>query len=486
MRNPMASQSPTPNPADQRPSLALPTLRRARLHAELAGMDPIHAARAVTHAQRRGSGASGDQARFWRALYIELAPLGTAPATSDPIANALAGLPLEARTALLLRLGEAMPPADIATALGEPQARAAAHLAYAVSRLRSVLGQERSDPIWLGELQAWLHAHEPAAARIKRPAAGRQHAAPATPPAWTSATAVTPAQRQRQRQRLHRWLALALLLTLIGAAPLVAERWLAGPTAAALAAAVDPTEALLALPESDFALIGGRLDLDLLARLDFHLWRRDHEPPRDPSSDPLHANQTDNRAADKDALGSSSGQWPTLPASEQARRLRRLQEWQSLSPAQRAALRLNLPYWKALGGADRLALRQQRNAHLALPVVERERFEAEFDALSPVARRALLPPSTDPAHQTLARELFAFVPLDQQAATLTMLATLEETAQADLRRLIQRLPPWRREELRIELLAQPEASRSVWLSDRAAGRAASPRPPAVDPAGRQP
>ncbi len=162
--------------------------------------------------------------------------------------------------------------------------------------------------------------------------------------------------------------------------------------------------------------------------------------------------------------------WQALPPAEQARRLDRLARWQALSPAQRAALRLNLPYWRALAPDRQRALVERLAGHAARSPSERARREAEFEALSPAERRALLPSPGRSELEALARRSFAFVPPEAQEATLEMLASLGPQARQDLETLSRRLAPWQREALREELLALPAAERAAWLRERARSR----------------
>ncbi len=462
----MAPDTPKPNSAVLHHGLPLPALQRARMHAELAGMDALPAARAVTHAQRRCTGRSDDQVQFWHALYVELAPLARAAITADPIANALSALSLESRTAILLRLGEALPPSAIAQVLDEPETRAAAHLAHAVIELRQRIADGRADSDWLRVLTHWLHAHEPAAARLQRAPA---KAVVALPPAWVA----EPRERRSSPRRLGLWLALAAVLAAIGIARLVADDWLALNTSPAQESArvIDPAALLLALPDSELAIIDSELHLALLPRLDFYIWlmQRDEVSPQraeDDSSRP--ANMPAIRTPNSRRLTGSldrAASWRQLTPAERAALLDRYAIWQAQSAAEHAALRLNLPHWMGLDTATQLIILRQQSAYSALDAAARRALDDQFEALSPPQRRALLPAIVQQQND-LARELFAFVPLDEYAATMSMLNALSDTAQSDLRLLTHRLPPWQREALRVELLAQSETARADWLKQR--------------------
>ncbi len=452
------------------PKLPLSVLRRARLHAELAGLDAAQAARAVARSQQRCSADGDPTAAFWHALYIELAPLEGVLAHADPSARALSRLSMESRTALLLRLGENLSPAAIAAVLDEPVSRTRAHLALAMSALREQLGADQADAVWLGALGQWLHRHEtetlvaspmrvPAevAAAADRPLPLPGFAAPARP-AW-----------HRKRWTL---LVVAALLALIGVARMLADDWLGDrPSVSAAPPAVDPTLALLALPAAEFELLGTRTELPAVARLDFFLWwqpeSRTPAPAGTAAPTPAiaaAAQRGRSRADDNRAL------WERLSKVEQGRRLQRMRQWLELPLAQRAALHLNLPYWRMLDAAQQREVGQRVQAFAALPAEQQQRLEAEFDALPPAARRALLPTAGSSGEVALARELFAFLPLEQRDATLAMLADLDRTARDDLRALCRRMPPWQREAVRLELLQQPPAERPAWLRQRLARR----------------
>ncbi len=447
--------------ADQlRHRLPLPVLRRARLHAELAGMDALHAAQAVTHAQRRCTGESGDEARFWHALYVELAPLASTASANDPIADALTKLGLESRTALLLRLGEHMQPAEIAKAMGEPIARTAEHLASAVARMRALIGGGRNDTVWLAGLGAWLHAHEPASARIQRIAPSPPAlTAPSEGPAWTDRS---PNDNRRGRRL---WLLVGLVgaLVALGLLRLGADDWMAAHVSVPLVV-VDPVDALLSLPTQDFALIGSDINLEVLARLDFYLWilnRNDTGVEALPAiTDPATTALTQN------SEHAPAVQWQSFDATERTRRLQRLTQWQALSPAQHASLRLNLPSWLRLDAEQRRQLLRKQQEFAAQSSEQRERLGSSFETLPPAARRALLPAVAGSDARDLARELFAFVPMEQEVATLRMLDSLDAAAHESLRQISRRLAPWQREALRVELLDLPADQRVAWLQQR--------------------
>jgi len=440
--------------------LPLPALRRARLHAELAGMDALHAAQAVTHAQRRCTGESGDEERFWRALHVELAPLNGSVSSNDAIAGALAKLGLESRTALLLRVGEHMRLAAIAKALDEPESRTAEHLAFAVARMRVLIGGGRDDATWLAELGTWLHAHEPASARLQR-ATPTSTVAPVAPlsPTWTDSD---PTDRRSSR-RLWLLAGLALALAALGLLRLSADDWMATQIGVP-PVLIDPVDTLLSLPTQDFSLISSDIDLQVLARLDFYLWMLVQDDTVVeallPGSDPVAPLATDNSER------APAVQWQSLEASERTRRLQRLAQWQALSPAQHAALRLNLPSWMGLDAEQRRRVLYQPRSFAAQYNAQQESLETRFEALPPAARRALLPTIAGGDARDLARELFAFVPMDQEAATLRMLGSLDARAHESLRQISRRLAPWQREALRVELLAQPADRRVAWLQQR--------------------
>lgn len=243
-------------------------LRRARAHAELTGLEPARAQQVVEQACRQAGGRTVAPVRFWRALHIQLAPLAPSPQRQvHPVAAALSALPIEARCACLLRLGEGLDVESIAHALDEPEARARQHLAQATRVLRAQLGSGADDTCWIEGIRAWLDSTphpvlEPAPARHE---------------AGARDSAVSPSPRSAA------WLGLGLLLLAAGATWMAAGPWPAAGTSApapftAPAAIVDPVEQLLSLPPDDFALLGETADLATIGQLDFLLWRaQQHE-----------------------------------------------------------------------------------------------------------------------------------------------------------------------------------------------------------------
>ena len=162
--------------------------------------------------------------------------------------------------------------------------------------------------------------------------------------------------------------------------------------------------------------------------------------------------------------------WLALSAGEQEETLRRLQRWQALGPPRQAALRQNLPHWEMLDAERRQRLQRQLEAFSQLSDTERAALLSAFDALGSAARRALLPALPDSELSQLARELFAFVPIEEHKATLRMLGSLSDSAMLDLRALVEHRAPWQNEALRRELLDQPSQQREAWLSKRRASR----------------
>jgi len=446
---------PLPQSGNPSPSLPLPALRRARVHAELAGLNGVQAARAVTQAQRRCAERGGEAITFWHALYVELAPHSERRTAGDPVTRALAGLALEERTALLLRLGEGLLPARIARVLDEPEPRAAAHLASALRRLRGELAAGRSDALWLAEIADWLHAHEPASARLPDAASPPASASlAAARPAWTPPTPAPPASPARR----WLWIVLACGLLALGLAHWPGIAWLDGTPKVPAAAPADPRQIWSGLSPVDAGLIASALDFELLARLDFYLWLRGREV-----AEPLVASAPPSSAT-------VPAGWDTLSATEVEARAARVRNWQALTPAEQAALRLNLPIWHSLAGADQQQLVALKSRHQVAPPSERTMLDRAFEALTPAARRALLPSVQADDLRALAQAVFQFVPADEETPTLAMLATLDSAEQAQLRTRVARMPPWQREALRRELLAMSIDARRAWLSENSTSR----------------
>ncbi len=213
----------------------------------------------------RQAGTPAEATRFWRALYLSLASISWRCDAPDRTAAALAALPVEARTALLLRIAEAMPPAMIAATLDEPEARARRHLATGLAALREVLGDGRPDAEWIADVRQWLDSR-PAFASVPR------IARVADPSPVVDTGPLTTASPPRP-WRL--WLALALALAAIGALRLWLEGGRDGTRPAEPVPATSPLETMLELADEDFALIADGVDLDALARLDFLIWDAD-------------------------------------------------------------------------------------------------------------------------------------------------------------------------------------------------------------------
>ncbi len=242
-------------PAQHLASLGLPAdlLQRARVHAELAGLDPRRAARIVSLASERTGLGPQPVLRFWRALMVQLMPLLTRfVPDGDLIAGALGGLSIESRSAVLLRLGEGFDVPTIARVLGENEERTRQHLALALRSLRQRLEQER--PGWLTALPAWLEQRQAQLVDIE------PEPEPVAAPRLPSSAP--------HRRRWLLWLGLAALLV----AAWLLWRWQGGGTGAETAG-IDPMEPMLTLSEEDFALIGDRGELATIEDLDFLLWQ---------------------------------------------------------------------------------------------------------------------------------------------------------------------------------------------------------------------
>lgn len=159
-----------------------------------------------------------------------------------------------------------------------------------------------------------------------------------------------------------------------------------------------------------------------------------------------------------------------LPPELRQRLQRQAELWVGLSPAQQDRLRANLQAWESVPAQDRLRLRerfeawqqldgesraaalaaQQRYTMLA-PGAQLE-WRERFDALPAAERRRYL---FDPASRNamaLADTLFPFIPADEQVQTIAMLRQFDPAQLEALRRRLARLPPVRRNALRLELL----------------------------------
>jgi hypothetical protein len=156
----------------------------------------------------------------------------------------------------------------------------------------------------------------------------------------------------------------------------------------------------------------------------------------------------------------------------------------TMTPEQREAFRQRVAQWDAQVPALQRQRREAWQAWLALPVVERERLQAEattyatlpdekrqalraqYDALDGSDRRGWLLGPVLGADYPKLHALVAQVPAAQRDALLAALRGLSPDGRADLAVLAQRTPPQERDALRRQLLAVPAPRRDRWLRDR--------------------
>lgn len=157
-----------------------------------------------------------------------------------------------------------------------------------------------------------------------------------------------------------------------------------------------------------------------------------------------------------------------LPEAERAEVKQRLERWQSLPADERAGLRQRYEAFQALSPDQQRRLRHERQRFRDLPPEQRDALRQRFEQMGPRERRAFLlgAGARDQAEQ--AQRAFPFVPREERAATLEMFRLLEREDRQRLRRLIERMPPWRREEVRQSLLSMTPDARSAWLRGQVA------------------
>jgi len=145
---------------------------------------------------------------------------------------------------------------------------------------------------------------------------------------------------------------------------------------------------------------------------------------------------------------------------------RRYDAWRALPESMRREQREAWQALRALPADERARMQAAREDWRALPIARQQELRARFDALDAGIRRGWLLGPTLGADWPRLHALFAQVPPGERESLLAALRALPRQALADLGVLAQRTPPQAREELRRELLAQPEAARASWLRRR--------------------
>ena len=298
-------------------------------------------------------------------------------------------------------------------------------------------------------------------------------------------------------------LLIAAVLCLLGAAfaPQL-QHWLLDPAQQRLQAppAVPaPVRETVPLSAPDFALWADAVEFDLLADLDFLLWRllesghvmapesAEAEPtaPRElPAAsttlDPWRGHWPDLDGPRRALLWSHAALWDGLDEAGRARLLARTEAFQTLSPQARAELRDQYAAWQRLGPGTRAAVLATARGFAAAAPTQQALLRETFQALPEAVRRGLRA-GKSPALAGLAREVFAFVPEEERSATVTMLSGLAATDHALLLAMSRRLDPPAREALRSELLAAAPEARAALLTERAAAVGLRRRGPTSPP-----
>ena len=159
-----------------------------------------------------------------------------------------------------------------------------------------------------------------------------------------------------------------------------------------------------------------------------------------------------------------------LPEAERRLLKERMGQWQALPPAERARLRERFEAYRALTPEQQRRLRGEFQRFRDLPPAQRAELRQRFQAMSPAERRAFLLGARARDQAELARRAFAFVPPEQREATWEMFRQLSADDRQRLRRLVERMPPWRREQVRQTLLEMAPEARSDWLRQQLAQR----------------
>jgi hypothetical protein len=433
--------------------------------------------------RRRWRPAARWPALFWQQLLRRLRVAAPpAQAAGRDLLQAVQALPLAQRQAFLLRvwLGFELP--AVARLLDCSPEQAGRLLYLALQQLRAALGVAAGDQRWL------LHGRAALELRAGTLALTRQ-------------AALAAAIRAALAARGHRLLALALaavIALLFGqrlqppAAPPATPGMRSLDSGAAVPVAA--LEQLLSLPAEDFALLTDPAPLELLAELEFHLWRSgpgeaDGDGDGDaalvpvPTAAAAALDWSTLSAEQRRLLAPFAAGWTTLPAAQQQQLHANAAHWQQLEPAAQARLQQRLAQLLALPAPQRqqLRLRHQRHAglspalraalarghaeYLAQPEERRAAERSTFAALAPAQRRAYLLSSAQREQVALAGQLFAFVPPEQLPATLALLDALGADGRERLLRRTRRLAPWQREELRVALLQADPAGRERLLRE---------------------
>ncbi len=188
--------------------------------------------------------------------------------------------------------------------------------------------------------------------------------------------------------------------------------------------------------------------------------------------------------AERDQLAAWREPWPKLQPEQQQRLLRNARHWLGLSEGERLALQHRVDAWNTLPAAERARIREHaaaferlgpqeraaleasyRRAQTMAPV-ERDALRQEFEQLGPSERRTLLIGEAERELASVAQQAFAFVPSEEQPATLDMLRGLAPGDRTRLATLARRIGPEARSQLRRELLALSREQRSAYLRKR--------------------
>lgn len=156
--------------------------------------------------------------------------------------------------------------------------------------------------------------------------------------------------------------------------------------------------------------------------------------------------------------------WAALAPEEQERLRANLLGWDELGPQDKLVLRERFEAWEHLDAATRAAAVAAAGRYRQLPVEGQQRLREAFAALPAAQRqRFLFDPGTR-AVIDLADQLFPFVPVEEQGATLGMLRGLDPDQLTALRQALSRLPPARRDSYRQHLLELDPAARAAELA----------------------
>jgi hypothetical protein len=138
--------------------------------------------------------------------------------------------------------------------------------------------------------------------------------------------------------------------------------------------------------------------------------------------------------------------------------------WSSLDAAGRDDARARYAAWRALGEGERARIRQAQARLAALPPDQQQALRTRFEAMDRLYRDGWRLGPQLGRHYAALQPMFGYVPQAQRTQVLDLLHALDDEQLAQLSVISQRTAPQDRARVRDDLLAQPAAARTRWLS----------------------